>query len=217
MAIGYLLGKGSSKPLRLKPNIPLLLVVSILPDIDIVYDFLTGADLHRGPTHSIIVATLAFVPFFIVYRKKAIPYFLALISHSLIGDITGQVQLLWPLSTNQYGFDALSIFSPINVVAELSLFAVATFVLFKTGDWRVFLTDDKTNLVLIIPVATVLLPTAIGYPFSQSLLLSDLYIVRVLGIAHLFYLVLFGIAILKVIVSMYRNLKHNSTEDNASR
>jgi membrane-bound metal-dependent hydrolase YbcI (DUF457 family) len=75
MAIGYLLGKGSSKPLRLKPNIPLLLVVSILPDIDIVYDFLTGADLHRGPTHSIIVATLAFVPFFIVYRKKAIPYF----------------------------------------------------------------------------------------------------------------------------------------------
>jgi membrane-bound metal-dependent hydrolase YbcI (DUF457 family) len=217
MAIGYLLGKGSSKPLRLKPNIPLLLVVSILPDIDIVYDFLTGADLHRGPTHSIIVATLAFVPFFIVYRKKAIPYFLALISHSLIGDITGQVQLLWPLSTNQYGFDALSIFSPINVVAELSLFAVATFVLFKTGDWRVFLTDDKTNLVLIIPVATVLLPTAIGYPFSQSLLLSDLYIVRVLGIAHLFYLVLFGIAILKVIVSMYRSLKHNSTEDIASR
>jgi membrane-bound metal-dependent hydrolase YbcI (DUF457 family) len=217
MAIGYLLGKGSSKPLRLKLNIPLLLVVSILPDIDIVYDFLTGADLHRGPTHSIIVATLAFVPFFIVYRKKAIPYFLALISHSLIGDITGQVQLLWPLSTNQYGFDALSIFSPINVVAELSLFAVATFVLFKTGDWRVFLTDNKTNLVLIIPVATVLLPTAIGYPFSQSLLLSDLYIVRVLGIAHLFYLVLFGIAILKVIVSMYRSLKHNSTEDIASR
>jgi membrane-bound metal-dependent hydrolase YbcI (DUF457 family) len=217
MAIGYLLGKGSSKPLRLKPNIPLLLVVSILPDIDIVYDFLTGAELHRGPTHSIIVATLAFVPFFIVYRKKAIPYFLALISHSLIGDISGQVQLLWPLSTNQYGFDALSIFSPINVVAELSLFAVATFVLFKTGDWRVFLTGNKVNLVLIIPVATVLLPTAIGYPFSQSLLLSDLYIVRVLGIAHLFYLVLFGIAILKVIVSVCRNLKHNSTRDIASR
>jgi uncharacterized membrane protein len=89
--------------------------------------------------------------------------------------------------------------------------------LFKTGDWRFFLTDNKTNLVLIIPVATVLLPTAIGYPFSQSLLLSDLYIVRVLGIAHLFYLVLFGIAILKVIVSMYRSLKHNSTEDIASR
>ncbi len=211
MAIGYLLGKGSSKPLHLKPNIPLLLVLSILPDIDIAYDFLTGTELHRGPTHSIIVAILAFVPFFIVYRKKAIPYFLALISHSLIGDISGQVQLFWPLSTNQYGFDALSIFSPINVVAELSLFAVATFVLFKTGDWKVFFTDNKTNLVLIIPVATVLLPTTIGYPFSQSLLFSDLYIVRVLGIAHLFYLVLFGIAILKVLVSMYRNLKHNSS------
>jgi hypothetical protein len=53
--------------------------------------------------------------------------------------------------------------------------------------------------VLILPVATVLLPTTIGYPFTQSLLLSDQYIVRVLGIAHLFYLVLFSIAILKVI------------------
>ncbi len=73
MAMGYLLSKGSSKPLHLKPNIPVLLVLSILPDIDIAYDFLTGAELHRGPTHSIFVAVLAFVPFFIVYRKKALP------------------------------------------------------------------------------------------------------------------------------------------------
>ena len=69
--------------------------------------------------------------------------------------------------------------------------------------------------MLILPVATVLLPTTIGYPFTQSLLLSDQYIVRVLGIAHLFYLVLFSIAILKVIASLSRNVKrkinHSST------
>ena len=215
MAIAYLLGKGASKPLRLKPNIPVLLVLSILPDIDIVFDFLTGSEMHRGPTHSIVVAILAFIPFFIVYRKKVIPYFLALISHSLIGDITGQVQLLWPFSTTQYGFDALSIFSPINVLTELSLFAVATLVLYKTSDWKVFFTDNKTNLVLILPVATVLLPTTIGYPFTQSLLLSDQYIVRVLGIAHLFYLVLFSIAILKVIASLSRNVKRKINHSSA--
>ena len=84
MAIAYLLGKGSSKKLHVNLNIPFLLVLSILPDIDIIYDFLTGSDIHRGPTHSIVVATVAFIPIFIVYRKKAIPYFLALISHPLI-------------------------------------------------------------------------------------------------------------------------------------
>jgi membrane-bound metal-dependent hydrolase YbcI (DUF457 family) len=88
MAIAYLLGKGSSKPLRVKFNIPILLVLSILPDVDIVFDYLTNSQIHRGPTHSIVVATLAFIPFFIIYRKRAIPYFLALIAHPLIGDFS---------------------------------------------------------------------------------------------------------------------------------
>lgn len=200
MALAYLLGKGSSKPLHLNPNVPVLLVLSILPDIDIVYDFLTGSDIHRGPTHSLVIAVLVFIPFFIVYRKRAIPYFLALISHPLIGDISGQIQLFWPFSTTQYGFDALSIFSPINVLLELSLFALATLMMYLTKDWKVFFTDSKTNLVLIIPVATVLLPTTVGYPFSQSLLLSDLFIVKILGVVHIFYLVLFSIAVLKALV-----------------
>ena len=105
MSIAYLLGKGSSKALRTKLNIPILLVLSILPDIDIIYDYLTGNEIHRGPTHSIVVALLAFIPVFIIYRKKAIPYFLALISHPLIGDflIGGKLELFWPISTQQFG------------------------------------------------------------------------------------------------------------------
>jgi membrane-bound metal-dependent hydrolase YbcI (DUF457 family) len=110
MAIAYLLGKGSSKALRTKLNIPILLVLSILPDVDIIYDFINGTEIHRGPTHSIVVAALAFIPIFIIYRKKAIPYFLALISHPLLGDffIGGKLQLFWPLSTNQYDFTSLA-------------------------------------------------------------------------------------------------------------
>ena len=203
MAIAYLLGKGTSKGLRLKLNIPILLVLSILPDIDIIYDFLTGSAIHRGPTHSIIVAALAFIPIFVIFRKKAIPYFLALISHPLIGDflVGGRLQLFWPLSTNQYGIHELGgpyieIFSPINIALELSLFVLATIVLYKTGDWKVFFSRNKTNLILIIPVATVLLPSTIGYPFSNSLLLSE----PILALAHLFYLALFSIAIIKVLV-----------------
>lgn len=207
MAIAYLLGKGSSKPLRVKFNIPILLVLSILPDVDIIFDYLTNSQIHRGPTHSIVVATLAFIPFFIIYRKRAIPYFLALISHPLIGDffIGGRLQLFWPLSTNEYGLHELGsyyigIFNPVNIALELTLFVIATFVLFKSGDWKIFLKSNKTNLVLIFPIATVLLPSTIGYPFSNSLLLSE----PLLALAHLFYLVLFSVAVLKTLIPFFK-------------
>ena len=207
MALAYLLGKGSSKALHTKLNIPILLVLSILPDIDIIYDVLTGAEIHRGPTHSIVVAALVFIPVFIYYRKTAIPYFLALISHSLIGDflIGGKLQLLWPLSNAQFGLHELGsyyidIFSPVNMVLEVTLFVVASMILYKSGDWKVFFRADKTNLVLIIPIATVLLPSTIGYPFSDSLLLTE----PTLALAHLFYLGLFGIAVLKTLAYMYK-------------
>jgi membrane-bound metal-dependent hydrolase YbcI (DUF457 family) len=207
MAIAYLLGKGSSKALRVKLNIPILLVLSILPDIDIVFDFLTGSEIHRGPTHSIVAAALVFIPIFIIYRKKAIPYFLALISHSLIGDflIGGQLQLFWPLSNSQFGLHELGsryigIFSPINIALEFSLFVVATLILYKSRDWKVFLSSNMTNLVLIIPIATVLLPSTIGYPFTTSLLLSA----PLLALAHLFYLVLFSIAVIKTLTTIHK-------------
>jgi len=205
MSIAYLLGKASSKVLHTKINIPLLLVLSILPDTDILYDLVTGASIHRGPTHSIIVAFLVFIPIFIYFGKRAVPYFLSLISHSLLADffIGGDLQLLWPLSSNVFGFHELGgyyvgILSSINIVTEMLLFIAATMILYKSGDWKVFFNADKTNLVLIIPIVTVLLPSTIGYPFSESLLLIE----PTLAIAHLFYLALFVIATLKTLYWM---------------
>jgi membrane-bound metal-dependent hydrolase YbcI (DUF457 family) len=208
MSIAYLLGKGSGKALRFKPNIPLLMVLSILPDVDIIYDYFTNSQLHRGPTHSVVVALVAFIPIFIIYRKKAIPYFLALISHPLIGDffIGGKLQLFWPLSSNYYGLHELGgplieIFNPINIALEMTFFLIAMLVLYKSGDWKVFFTANKTNLVLIIPIATVLLPSTIGYPFTESLLLTE----PPLAFAHIVYLVLFSAAVLITLASIYRH------------
>ena len=212
MSIAYLLGKGSSKPLRYKPNIPLLLVLSIIPDVDIFFDFLTGSQLHRGPTHSVIVAIIAFIPFFIIYRKKAIPYFLALISHPLIGDffIGGRIELLWPFSNSQFGLHELggpyiSIYMPIDGLIEVILFIVAMVLLVRSSDLKVFFTAHKSNLLLIIPLLTVLLPSTIGYPFSESLFLFS----PILAVAHVILVVLFTIAVLKTFHSMYqsKNLK----------
>ncbi|MCL1977116.1 MAG: metal-dependent hydrolase [Candidatus Bathyarchaeota archaeon] len=207
MSLAYLLGKASSKFLKVNPNIPVLLVLSILPDIDLVVETLTGTALHRGPTHSLIFSLIIFVPFFIVYGKRAVPYFLAYVSHFLIGDffIGGQLQLFWPLSTGNFGFYEagfmyINIYDSINIAAELSLFAVAIVAMAKTRDYKIFFRNDKTNLVLIIPIATVLLPTFIGYPFNTPLFL----ILPLIGLAHLFFLVLFGISVLIVLYSIVK-------------
>jgi membrane-bound metal-dependent hydrolase YbcI (DUF457 family) len=178
------------------------MVLSIIPDIDIIFDLFTRAQIHRGPTHSVIVAIVAFIPFFVIYRKKAVPYFLALISHSLIGDLPGGgLQLLWPISNAKFGFPIrISVFNPLSVLVELVLFVFALLVLNRSGDWRVFFSSGKSNLLLIIPIFTVLLPTTIGYPFSAPLVLTE----PVLAVAHLFYLVLFSIAVLKTLGSVFK-------------
>jgi len=141
MALAYLLGKASAKLFKVSFNIPLILVISIIPDIDILFDFLLKSEIHRGPTHSIIMAILFFIPVFVFYRQKATPYFTALISHSLIADflIGGQTQLLWPLSATEFGlytlgFPYINNYNPINIALEFTLFAIALIIMLKTRD-----------------------------------------------------------------------------------
>ena len=201
IALAYLLAKGSAHTLKANINIPLVLVLSIIPDIDI----LAGEAFHRGPTHSLILAVLVFIPIFLLYRKQAIPYFLALVSH-LIGDlfIGGNLQLFWPLSTSPVSLPIIpkiSIFSPINVALELTLFIAATLVMYKAKDLQLFFQKRATNLILIIPIATVLLPTFLAYPLNVPLLLVP---------PHLFYLGLFLIAIFVVFFNPFSKQKNKS-------
>src|SRR3990172_8620705 len=183
IALAYLISKASAKTLKLSPVMPAILVLSIIPDMDILF----GNEIHRGPTHSAIATLLIFIPLFITYRKKATPYFLALLSHSLIGDliIGGNLQLLWPLTTNEISLTPplpnIAINSPINVALELTLFTAATIIMIKTKDLHLFFQNNKTNLLLTIPICTVLLPTFLAYPLSVPTLLLP---------PHLFYLTL---------------------------
>jgi membrane-bound metal-dependent hydrolase YbcI (DUF457 family) len=99
-ALGYLVGKDSGKLANVKLNMPLLFAASVLPDIDLLLSFL----MHRGPTHSLLTITALMIPFFIIYRKKAIPYYAALLSHLFLGDyFTGGIELFWPLSHDWFG------------------------------------------------------------------------------------------------------------------
>ncbi len=159
MAIGYLSGRISAKLLATRVNIPILLMLSVIPDGDLLFSRFME---HRGPTHSVIVALIVFAPFFAVYRKKAIPYCLALVQHSLVGDYIagGQMRLLWPLTNQYYGME-MSLTSPTNVSLEWLTFLIAIFVMLLTKDAATFFKPFLSNLILVIPAGTALASTVI--------------------------------------------------------
>lgn len=189
MSLGYLIGKTSAKLLKIEVNIPLILLLSIIPDIDIILGVFLGVPLHRGPTHSLIFAFMVFVPFLIFFKKRALPYFFSLASHSVLADffVGGNIQLLWPISesemgASQLGFSLIQITDPINVALELGMFIFALIVLLKSRDLFKFFRSNLLNLILIIPVFTVLLPTFVSYPLPVPNLLI---------LPHLFFLIVF--------------------------
>jgi membrane-bound metal-dependent hydrolase YbcI (DUF457 family) len=98
-ALGYFSGKFIGKFTREGINIPIIWLISILPDVDIFFPFIE----HRGPTHSIIIALSLSLPLLLKYRR-GYSYFAALASHSLIGDYFTAYgcQLLWPITLTWY-------------------------------------------------------------------------------------------------------------------
>jgi hypothetical protein len=183
-ALGYLTGKLASKSLDVNVNLPLLFLASVFPDIDILIPGL----VHRGPLHSVILFCLLFLPIFAIYKKRAVPYFVALIQHIIIGDyiIGGDLQLLWPLTSSLYGFH-IDITSLTNIVLEWSLFIISMTFMIKTKDIVFLFKPHPSNMILAIPVLTVLLPTVISFP---------LYVPLALLIPHIIYLILFTVPII---------------------
>ena len=159
-------------------------MLSVIPDIDILIPFV----MHRGPTHSIFAAVALFIPAFVVWRKKAVPYFMALVQHSLVGDYVGGggLQLLWPLTRETYGI-RMDIRGPTNTTIELAAFLAAMLIMLRSKDMPKLFKARETNLILAVPTLTVLLPTLLAFPISVP---------PILVIPHVIYLIIFLISIL---------------------
>jgi membrane-bound metal-dependent hydrolase YbcI (DUF457 family) len=199
MAFGYFSSRASSSLLKTKLNIPLVLMLSVLPDADLIFQGVPFIQ-HRGATHSIISALIIFAPFFILYRKQAIPYFIALVQHGLVGDYIagGRVQLLWPFTQMYFG-TSLDIRSVPNQAIEWTMFLVATILLVKMGDYKQFFKRQASNLILIIPTLTVLLPTLLSTPIEVPAMLIP---------PHVFYLIMFTAAIVIEVSALIIKLFH---------
>jgi membrane-bound metal-dependent hydrolase YbcI (DUF457 family) len=100
IALGYFSGVIVNHYTKEKIIIPLLWVAALLPDLDFL---VRGLLIHRGPTHSILVATALFLPIYLL-TKHGLPYFAALATHTLIGDyFENSEKLFWPLSNRMFG------------------------------------------------------------------------------------------------------------------
>jgi membrane-bound metal-dependent hydrolase YbcI (DUF457 family) len=199
IAFAYLSSKASATALKTRLVIPLALTLSVIPDIDILFGARTGALFleHRGPTHSLITSLLVFAPFFVVYRRKAIPYFVALVQHSLVGDYIagGQIQLLWPLTTQYFG-TTIQIKSITNMAIEWTMFLASMIVMLMAKDFATFFRQHRSNLILAIPTFTVLLPPILSYPLDVPVLLVP---------PHVVYAVMFSAAILVELAAILKN------------
>jgi len=195
MALGYIFGKTSAKLLKTDLNLPLALTLSVIPDIDILIPFLE----HRGPTHSIILALLAFIPVLAIYRERAVPYLLAVAQHSIVGDylIGGGTQLLWPMPTPSYGM-GLCIHSQTNTALEWTFFLASMAITIKTGDLTRFFQPHHSNLILSVPIFTVLLPTLFSYPLEVPTWLIP---------PHLVYMCIFAASLLADLPQILKRLR----------
>jgi membrane-bound metal-dependent hydrolase YbcI (DUF457 family) len=147
------MGRACSSKLKVPVNPYIILFLGALPDMDLLLDSL--GITHRGITHSVFLWTLLFVPVFFLYRKRAIPYFVAVMQHMLFGDlIVGYGNPFLPLEVNaSLGLDLFSIH---NIALEAAGLAVFLFYVGKNGDSKIFLSKRRENLLVLLPLVPLI-------------------------------------------------------------
>jgi hypothetical protein len=165
----------------------------VIPDVDFILPFLK----HRGPMHSIVIALVFFLPIFAIYKKKAMPYFLSLLQHSLIGDYIsgGKTQFLWPLTTTSFGIN-LSLQHQMNIIIELVMFLISIIILLLSKDILKLLIKTKSSLLLVIPLVALLLPMFFSFPIKVPFWLTP---------SHLVYIAIFFASIGSSVLNYRKN------------
>ena len=144
---------------------------------------------HGGPTHSIILYLALAFPAILLWRKQAIPYLTALVSHPLLGDYptriyqTSGVQLFYPLTSEWFaaGIEGAML---VYIYLELTLFAIFLGMMFVTRDFRTLIKPHPSNWLLGIPIATALLPVFLRFPLPvpAELVIPHIILIALLGI-----------------------------------
>lgn len=201
LAFGYIFAKVCQRLLKVDVNLPLVFLLSLLPDADLL--FFHGL-LHRGVTHSVIVLTVVFIPVFLFYKKRSVPYYVALIQHVFPGDfITSEgAQIFWPLSTRFYTV-GISMESALLISIECTGFILALIIMILTKDLFELLKPQTKNLILILPGGAALVSAALSWVSTASVALL---------VCHGILLVIFAVGVLRTLLSAAANYSNVKTE-----
>ena len=129
--------------------VPAVLMLGVLPDIDLFFG--NSGVIHRTITHSLVFWLVIFAPFLFVYRRRAIPYFAAVVQHFAFGDfIFGKVMILWPFSLSTFGFGVAMPSFLDTALETIGLLLAAGIVVFN-GDLRRLVSVNKRNILMVLP------------------------------------------------------------------
>jgi membrane-bound metal-dependent hydrolase YbcI (DUF457 family) len=187
LALGYLVGSATSKLLKRSVYLPLLLLIAVLPDLD----YLLPEIGRRSITHSLIVQGAIALPFLLTYRRRAVPYLLAIWSHSIIDlfNVAG-VQLVWPLSTYNHPIIPYPIVRQVDPYmgwSEVLLAGLAFVLMITTRVVPRMATRNPMTLLLTGPV-TALLFSLGAFTLSLTLRVAQLAFLILLSWSLLHYL-----------------------------
>lgn len=144
-------------------SLPLLFAAAIMPDLDFVFSPLFA---HHTITHSVTFWLAAYVPVFVIFRRRAIPYAVATFSHFMVGDVlTGNPPLLFGISDTRFGLVApwvgqqgapqLALYQSIVDLAMSAVFAV---VAIRAGSVRPIWTGcyDPRHVLFLLGVVALI-------------------------------------------------------------
>jgi hypothetical protein len=184
-------------------------MLGVLPDIDL---FLGGFGVvHHSFTHSFFFWFIIFVPFFVVFRQKSIPYFVAVVQHFAFGDfLVGNVMIFWPFSLSYFGFN-IGMPSVLDVALETAGLLLAAGIIIFNGDLRRLLSVDTRNILMFLPFLALLtsmlffavdwhIVPLVAYIWSRKLL-------TVIVLDHIFLAVFLAVSTAQGLRALFNNCR----------
>jgi hypothetical protein len=134
--------------------VPAILILGVLPDIDLFLG--SFGVVHHTFTHSLFFWSVIFVPFLLVFRRRSIPYFVAVVQHFAFGDfLVGRVMIFWPFSLSYFGLN-IAMPSIPDVGLETAGLLLAAVIIIFNGDLRRLLLVDERNILMLLPLLALL-------------------------------------------------------------
>jgi hypothetical protein len=161
---------------------------------------------------------ILFLPFFIIFRLKSVPYFVAVVQHFAFGDflIGTRVMIFWPFNSSFVGFN-FGMASPMDVALETAGLVLTLVIMVYIGDLKRLFSVDKSNIFMLLPsLALLASASALFFAFHRSstnsfasyLSSGNLLIVLIIG-----HLVLFAF----LAVSTLQGLRAFRTKENRTK